>query len=78
MNKYRVKLNRKNVKAYMKSESIQAMLKEQADAIAARCGDGYTSDTYVGKTRANAMVKAETRAAIKDTLNNNTIIKAVY
>lgn len=78
MNRYKVKLNKKNVRAYMKSESVQAMLKERADAIASRCGEGYTADTYIGKTRANSMVKANTRAAIKDTLNNNTIIKAVY
>lgn len=78
MSNIKVKLKKGNVRKFLKSEEMQALVSHHANQIAARCGDGYTSDTYVGKTRANAMVKAKTRAAIKDTLNNNTIIKAVY
>ena len=56
---------------------MQKVLEEKATAIKNRCGDGYGQDTYVGKTRANAMVYAETFEAKRDNMKNNTILKAV-
>ena len=53
------------------------MLEEKAKAIQQRAGDGYEVSTYVGKTRANASVRANTVKAIKDTKKNNTLLKAV-
>ena len=61
----------------MKSEEMQAVLKDHATAIRNRCGDGYEQDVHVGKNRANAMVSAETYRARSDNLKNNTILKAV-
>ena len=56
---------------------MQGVLKDHADAIKNRCGDGYETDLFVGKTRANAMVSATTYQAKADNLRNNTILKAV-
>ncbi len=53
------------------------MLRERAEAIKGRAGDGYEVSTFTGKTRANASVKATTVKAIKDTKKNNTLLKAV-
>lgn len=71
------KLNRKGVKEMLKSDEMQAVLKEYATNIKDRCGDGYEQDIHVGKNRANAMVSATTYQAKRDNLKNNTILKAV-
>lgn len=71
-------LNRKGVSQLMKSEEMQAILKEKADKIANRCGSGYESEQMIGKKRANARVIAKTYKAKKDNLKNNTILKAMY
>lgn len=77
MSNMKFKLNRKGVSDLMKSEEMQAMLRERATNIRNRCGDGYEQDVYVGSTRANAMVRAATYQAKKDNLDNNTLLKEV-
>ncbi|WEL48452.1 hypothetical protein P0G38_05125 [Enterococcus casseliflavus] len=71
------KLNRSGVASLMKSTAMQGVLEEKATAIRNRAGEGYKQDTFVGKTRANAMVYADTYQAKKDNLKNNTLLKAV-
>lgn len=77
MSKIKFKLNRQGVAGLMKSAAMQEVLNEYATGIRNRCGDGYAQDIYVGKNRANAMVRAETYQAKRDNLKNNTILKAV-
>ena len=77
MSNFKFKLNRKGVREFLKSVEVQNMLEEKAKAIQQRAGDGYEVSTYVGKTRANASVRANTVKAIKDTKKNNTLLKAV-
>lgn len=77
MAKIRVKLNRSGVKALLKSAEMKTICKEHADAIRARCGDGYESDSYTGKNRVNAMVWPSSAKARQDNANNNTILKAL-
>lgn len=71
------KLNSDGVRELLKSQEMQSVLNEKATGIKNRCGEGYTQDVYVGKNRANAMVKAGTYQAKRDNLKNNTILKAV-
>jgi len=77
MSKTQFKLNRKGVADLMKSAEMQEVLKGYATGIKNRCGDGYEQDMYVGKNRANAMVRASTYQARKKNLENNTLLKAV-
>ena len=77
MAKMKFKLNSDGVRKLLKSQEMQSVLNEKATGIKNRCGEGYTQDVYVGKNRANAMVKAETYQAKRDNLKNNTILKAV-
>ena len=77
MSKNKFKLNRSGVRELMQSKEMQKVLKEKANGIKARCGDGYEQDIRVGKNRANAMVWAETSEAKADNSENNTILKAV-
>ena len=77
MAKNKFKLNYKGVGELMKSKAMQTVLMEHATSIKNRCGDGYEQDVRVGKSRANAMVKATTYQAKKDNMDNNTLLKAV-
>ncbi len=77
MSKIRIELNKKGVGEILKSDEMKAICKEHADAIKGRCGSGYKSNAYVKGTRATANVKAVTKRAIKDCMENDTILKAV-
>ena len=77
MPKTKIVLNSAGVRAMLQSPEMQAMLSERAQAIAERAGNGYETDVFVGKTRANASVFASTEDAMKDNLDNNTLLKAV-
>ncbi len=76
-NKVKVELNREGVRSMLRSGEMEAICGELAAAAAARCGTGYTYSTHVGKNRVNASVKAETKAAQRDNMENNTILKAL-
>ncbi|HEM3702169.1 TPA: hypothetical protein U1D11_000639 [Streptococcus suis] len=71
------KLNRAGVRELLKSPEMQAVLTDKANGIRNRAGDGFATDIYVGKTRANAMVYADSFKAKRDNKKNNTLLKAV-
>ncbi|OFT80093.1 hypothetical protein HMPREF3103_04620 [Granulicatella sp. HMSC30F09] len=77
MSDFKLKLNSKGVRDMLRSQEMQAMLRDRAEAIRGRAGDGYEVSTMAGKTRANASVKASTVKAIMDNKKNNTLLKAV-
>lgn len=75
--KVKIKLDRKGVGALLKSEEVMTVLKEEADSRAATAGEGYGVNTYVGKNRCNAEIKAETHKARQDNLKNNTLLRLI-
>ncbi|HEL2431545.1 TPA: hypothetical protein TZW65_001872 [Streptococcus suis] len=77
MARTKFKLNRAGVRELMKSPEMQAVLTDKANGIRNRAGTGYESDIFVGKTRANAMVYADSFQAKRDNKKNNTLLKAV-
>ncbi|EPF4429090.1 hypothetical protein ACSSP6_004996 [Escherichia coli] len=77
MAKNQFKINYSGVGQLLKSTEMQGVLTEKATGIKNRAGEGYAQDIYVGKTRANAMVYADTYKAKKDNMKNNTLLKAV-
>lgn len=77
MAKSKFKLNHSGVGQLLKSSEMQSVLTEKATAIKNRAGEGYGQDVYVGKTRANAMVYADSYKAKRDNMKNNTLLKAV-
>ncbi|WP_434779957.1 hypothetical protein [Enterococcus thailandicus] len=77
MAKSKFKLNHSGVGQLLKSAEMQGVLTEKATGIRNRAGEGYKQDTYVGKTRANAMVYADSYKAKRDNMKNNTLLKAV-
>ena len=72
-----IKLNREGVRQLLRSQEMQDICKQEAQAIANTCGDGYDMDVYTGKNRCNAMVWADTWEAKRDNFENNTLIKAI-
>jgi len=77
MSKVKFVLNRAGVRQLMQSEEMQSILKDKADAALNSLGEGYKSDIYIGKNRANAMVWADSIKAKRENLKHNTILKAV-
>ena len=77
MSKVEIVLNSAGIREMFQSAEMQALLGEKATEIAGRCGEGYASDTYMTPGRAIASVFAESKEAIKDNLDNNTILRSL-
>ncbi len=77
MGKVKIELNPAGCAALLKGEAVQAMLQTHADQAMTRLGSGYSTSVYVGRSRANVSIKAETRTAMRDNMANNTILKAL-
>lgn len=77
MAKTKIVLNSAGIRELLKSQEMLQICEEHASAIQDRCGDGYECDSFVGKTRVNAMVFADTYQAMADNAKNNTILKAL-
>ena len=77
MSKVKIELNDAGFIELLKSQEITDAVKEVADQVAARAGDGYATDVYQAGTRVIASVYPETEEAMKDNLENNTLLKAV-
>lgn len=70
-------LNRSGVRNLLKSDEMATVCSRYAKDIAMRAGEGYTSDVYVGRSRVNAGVKADSIRAKRDNIKNNTLLKAM-
>ena len=77
MAKIEIELDSAGVRGLLQSPEIQAVCVDRIRAVQAMCGEGYEADTFVGKTRVNAMLRAATFLAMADNAENHTIEKAV-
>lgn len=77
MSKCKIELNRAGVRELLRSPEMLKVCQEHAAATLSGCGKGYEMDTHTGKNRVNAMVRAATRAAVRDNAQNNTLLKAL-
>lgn len=73
----RVEVNSAGVQAVLKSDEVQALLKERADRIAAAAGEGMEVSVRVGKTRARASVITATRKARLAEANDRALTSAL-
>lgn len=74
-----IEFNSEGIEELLKSEEIQNVVNSAAEAIAEAAGEGYEvgrAEDKILDTRAIATVYAATDAAKKDTLENNTLLKA--
>ena len=77
MSDFKFVLNREGVRSLLKSGEMKSIVEEMARGIAGRAGVGYTTDSYVGKTRVNAMVYPNSPHAYFSNLKHNTLLKAM-
>lgn len=77
MSNIRFELNRAGVRELLKSEEMKAIVSERATQAASALGEGFSSDTFTGANRVNAMVSADTYEAKKKNAQTNCILKAV-
>lgn len=61
----------------LKSSEVEAECMRQASAVCQKAGAGYSTDSYSGKTRVNAMVYPDSFDAYKDNASNNTLLKSL-
>lgn len=78
MAKVKFELNRAGVRELLRSKEMMDICSEYANDAVGRLGNGYEVTTHTGVNRVNAEVSAETFAAKRDNLKNNSIIKAVF
>lgn len=77
MSKFKFELNRAGVRELLQGQEIQEVLKTKASEIQGRAGEGFESDIYVGKNRANAMVYPGDPKAYFRNLHSNILLKAI-
>lgn len=78
MSNVTIKLNSEGVKELLKSAEIMAECRSHAAEMAATLGaDDYEVSEHVGTNRVNVSVRAKTKKALQDNLDNNTMLKAV-
>lgn len=71
------KLNREGVRELLQGDEMQSILGQHAAQKAAQAGVGYTSNVTVHKRRAVGYVSPETKEAIQDNYENNTLLKVI-
>ena len=59
-----------------KSNEIRDLIKKEADKIKSRCGNGYETDVKYVSRKVMSSVYTATTEAMKDNLENNTLLKA--
>lgn len=77
MAKVEVELNSEGVRDLLRSPEMAAICKSHAMEIARRTGSGYSVSVFTGVNRVNASVMTETSEAVRENLENNTLLKAV-
>ena len=65
------------VREVMNSPGMQAILREQAEQVAGRAGEGFEGNVQPGKNRAHGRVYAATWEAVGHNRKHNTLLKAL-
>jgi hypothetical protein len=71
-----LKLNRKAVRDLLKDPALEQHLLSEAEAIAARAGDGFVASSMIGRNRARASVITESFSAMYREAKYGTLSKA--
>lgn len=75
MSEFKLETSYSGVGEVFRSPETAQALKEIAESIASACGDGYASDVVILDRRAVASVYTDTKEAIKDNSDNNTLVR---
>ncbi len=75
--KVKIVLNRQGVRDLLLSDDVLECVKDTAEKVRAKCGDGYGTSEHKGRNRVNVSIQPETTEAQRDNYKNNTLLKAV-
>jgi len=70
-------LNMPGLNQLMKSPEMQSVLDQKGAQVASAAGDGYNKRTHVADFVAITNVYADTKAAKRENMENNTLLKAL-
>ena len=73
-----IRLNTEEVRAFLLSDAVGDICEGYADRAVELLGEGYEASRYAGKNRVNVSVAAVSEEAVRQNLEQNTVIKAVY
>lgn len=77
MGTLKIELNSKGMQELFRSSGMRAACESAASAIKNSAGrDGYNVSSYTGPNRAGAAVWVNSREAMEDNYENNTLLKA--
>lgn len=76
MKKMDFQLDRGGVRRLLNMTEMTDVLRDAAEIIRGRCGEGYAVTTGRAGNRASALVYPETREAAIDNAENNTLLRA--
>ena len=72
----KIELDRAGVRELLRSEEMMSVCEEQGRQMLERLGEGYESDSRVGRNRVNVEVRTANEIGIRDNLENNSLLKA--
>lgn len=70
-------MDKAGVRDLLRSSEVGEAVAEKARGLAAGLPPGYSVNTYVGRNRVNAEIRADTDEAWRDNLKNNTLERLV-
>lgn len=73
----RVVLNKRNIRAILRSETVRAELVRRAENIAAAAGPGHVVDSQIGRNRARAAVITTTAQAMAAEARDRNLTRAI-
>ena len=73
----RYKPNREGLRQVLASAEAASLVSAHAEAIAAKCGDGFTASQQLGKVRQRAIVYADTWSARHRERRENVMVRAL-
>lgn len=77
MAKVEIRLDRAGMRSLLKSQGLASLLGGIASGISSRCGEGYAHDTKQMPSRVIASAYTETPDAMRDCLDNNTLLRCL-
>lgn len=77
MAKVQIELNSSGVRELLRSAEMKNICQGHAEKIQARLGEGFVVTTNAGKNRVNASVATDTIEAMRDNMENDSILKAL-
>ena len=72
-----VKRNSAGIREFLRSEQVRDLVQRRGEAVAARAGGNYETQTVMLDKKYLAIVKPADAQARRDNLENNTLLKAI-